>query len=145
MFASLPLLMVATTALAASWPGRPSTNPPRLQQPGPPPAWIETHTNSRWLAYSTYCWKTTCVDFVPPASRPGLPTLKIVHGASVRVHFAVQPTEVKVALVQGSNGKRYNLRAARVVTWKPPASGVADFEIRAPGGSASYVARLTVR
>jgi len=139
------VLLPTTAALAASWPGRPTSRPPKLQQAGPPPAWIETHTTSTWLAYSTYCWKTTCVDFIPPASRSGLPVVRIVRGAKVRVHFALQPTEVYVALVQGSGGKRYKLPNARVVTWQPPASGIADFEIRAAGGSASYVARLRLR
>src|SRR5437773_10984712 len=64
-------LAVAAPALAASWPGRPTAKPPALQQPGPPPGWVETHARWSWLAYSSYCWKTTCADYLPPASRPG--------------------------------------------------------------------------
>src|SRR5262245_10315447 len=47
----------ASVALAHGWPGRPQTNPPRLSEVGPPPAWVETRQRSRWLSFSSYCWR----------------------------------------------------------------------------------------
>lgn len=133
---------VAPPALAASWPGRPTAKPPTLQQPGPPPAWIETHARSSWLAYSSYCWKTTCADYLPPASRSDLPRVRLTRGASVRIHFAFLPRDARVTLISAHAGKRVELDKARIVEWKPSASGVAVIEVHAAAGSASYVARM---
>jgi hypothetical protein len=38
----------------------------RPQAPGPPPAWIESNAQSRWLAYGSYCWNA------PARRRAGL-------------------------------------------------------------------------
>ena len=134
----------AAAAAAASWPGQPATQPPKLKQPGPPPAWIETATRSRWLAYSSYCWKTTCADFLPPAGRTDLPLLRLTKGGTVRVHFAFLPRDARVTLITAHAGKRFALQAARIVKWRPPASGVAVIEAHATGGSASYVVRIAI-
>src|SRR5213592_4291796 len=112
-------LALTTAALAASWPGRPTTAPPKLTQPGPPPAWIETHTTARWLAYSSYCWKTRCVDYLPPASRPDLPRVRVARGGVVRIHFAFVPKDVRVTLLS-TPPRRAKLPAALIVEWKPP-------------------------
>jgi hypothetical protein len=141
---SIVALTLSAGALAASWPGRPTTPPPKLKQPGPPPAWIETSTRSRWLAYSTYCWKTTCADFLPPGGRTDLPTVRVAAGKSIRLHFAFLPGDARITLITAHAGKRFALKASRIVVWKPPASGVAVVEVRAAGGSASYVARLVL-
>jgi hypothetical protein len=44
--------------------GGPSKPPPKLDIDGPPPAWVHTGDDAVWLAYSTYCWKTACADYV---------------------------------------------------------------------------------
>ena len=137
-------LAFAAPALAATWPGQPTANPPKLQQPSPPPAWIETHTRSSWLAYSSYCWKTTCADFLPPASRTDLPRVRLTRGASVRIHFAFLPRDARVTLISAHAAKRVSLKRARIVEWKPSAPGVAVIETHAAAGSASYTARIVL-
>jgi hypothetical protein len=138
-------LVLTAPALASAWPGPPASKPPRLQQPGPPPAWIETRTKSTWLAYSSYCWKTTCADFLPPASRTDLPIVRVVRGAAVRIHFAFVPRDARVTLISAHAGKRTTLQAARIATWRPSASGVAVVETHAAAGSASYAARVVLK
>ena len=144
LIAAAVALAFAAVAVAATWPGPPTTKPPKLKQPGPPAAWIETPIRARWLAYSTYCWKTICVDFLPAASRTDLP---VVHGQKnqpVRIHFSFLPRDARVTLISAHAGKRFTLKAARVVEWKPATSGVAVIEVHAAGGSASYAARLAL-
>lgn len=64
------LAPLAGYALAAP-PGPP---PKPAGVPGaPPPAWIDSGTAEKWLAYSTYCWKVACVDYVSPEMRRDLP------------------------------------------------------------------------
>jgi hypothetical protein len=138
-------LAAAAPALAASWPGRPASKPPKLQQPGPPPAWIETHTTSRWLAYSSYCWTTVCADFLPPQSRPDLPLVRVTRGTGVRIHFAFVPRDARVTLLTARGGKRFALGKVRIAEWTPTAAGVAVIETHAAGGSASYAARISLR
>ena len=142
---ALVVLVFAAAAVAATWPGPPKTAPPKLKQPGPPAAWIETSTRARWLAYSTYCWKTTCADFLPPASRTDLPVVRAQRDGSVRIHFSFLPRDARVTLISAHAGKRFTLKAARVVEWKPPSGGLAVIEVHAIGGSASYAARLALR
>jgi hypothetical protein len=86
-------LGVASSALAATWPGPPRSAAPRLQQQGPPPAWVETLSRSKWMAFSSYCWsvssgsvrKAVCADMIPPQSRNDLPTLTVRRGELLRI------------------------------------------------------------
>src|SRR5437899_7021464 len=99
-----------------------STQPPRQPPPrvgglkAPPPAWIETRHGSHWLGYSSFCWKTTCADFV--ASRCGdkrhTPTLRLDRGELVRFQLGFAPTEV--ALIHGRRTRRLPL--SRTPTWR---------------------------
>jgi VanZ family protein len=80
---------LVAAAPAAGWPGPPRTAAPHVKgASGPPAAWLETRARSVWLAFSGYCWKTTCADFPPPQSRTNLPVVRVRRGALVRVHFA---------------------------------------------------------
>jgi hypothetical protein len=108
---------------------------------GPPPAWIETATGDRWLAFSSFCWKTTCVDFLPPEMRPELPRLTVRRGESVRFHLGFVPRAVTVT----AGGKTARLAARRIASWRAPKGGIVVVNARGTGGSASYVARLTLR
>jgi hypothetical protein len=136
---------MSASAFAATWPGRPVAKPPKLSQSGPPPAWIETHTKSSWLAFSSYCWKTTCADYVPPQSRTDLPIVVVRRGARVRIHFAITPSQVHATTFVGTKLKHVTLQRTRTVSWTPTLTGVVSFDVRGASGSASYVARVRVR
>jgi hypothetical protein len=146
LFALVALVLATSvSAFAATWPGPPAARPPKLSQSGPPPAWIETHAKSSWLAYSSYCWKTTCADYVPPQSRTDLPVVVVTRGRTVRVHFAVALTQVHVTTFVRTKLKHATLRRGRTVNWTPTIAGVVSFDVRAVSGSASYVARVRIR
>jgi len=131
---------------AAAWPGRPAAQPPHVKgAAGPPAAWLETHTRSLWLAFSSFCWKTTCADYPPPQSRTDLPGVAVRRGAAVRVHFAFAPSQVHATTFVGMKFKHTTLRPARTVSWQPTLTGVVSFDVRGAAGSASYVARVRVR
>jgi hypothetical protein len=134
--------IVALTALLIGWPGPPRTEPPRLDQKAPPPAWIETPARSRWMAYGSYCWGTLCVDMIPPAMRNDIPTLAVKRGTPVRVHLAFTPRTATIVALRADRNETYRVRAARVVTWRPRRSGVAFVDVRAQPGSASYLFRI---
>lgn len=135
------IVVVAAAALASSalaWSGEPRTKPPSPAQPGgPPPAWAETATRSAWLAYGSYCWRTTCADYLPPTGRDDLPRLVVRRGDRLRLHVAFAPSELVVRRLPAGTSVR--LPATRVTTWRPTAAGIAVVEARGPGGSASYV------
>jgi hypothetical protein len=140
VFAGTP----AGAQTADSWPGKPGSPPPSLGAgtKGPPPAWIESKTRSWWLAYSSYCWKTTCADFLPPQGRPDLPAISVRRGLPLRLHLGFRPRQLSISV----NGKQTRLAAAQVAQFKPSGSGIVIVSARpaAGGGDASYVARLRV-
>ena len=100
----LAALAIAFASIAhapgATWPGPPGASAPDTGS-GPPPAWVETHTRSLWLAQSSYCWRSgsrsICADFAPPQYRTGIPTLRVHRGATVRVHFGFTPRSASAA------------------------------------------------
>lgn len=107
----------------------------------PPPAWIEAGAVEKWLAYSSYCWKTACVDFVPPSMRKDIPVLTVRRGRLVKLHLRFEPAVLSVS--QGAKTTR--LASARVAAWRP-AAGLATFFARPrTGGDASYVIRIRFR
>ncbi len=139
------LVCAAAPAAALAWAGPPTAAPPKpATAGGPSPAWAETASRSSWLAYSGYCWKTACVDYLPPASRPDLPVVSIARGGSVRFHFGFRPTSVSVTVL-GSTMTTAKLAAAQVVTWKPRTAGVFTLALKAAPGSASYAGRIRFR
>jgi hypothetical protein len=139
----LAALAVAVPA-ALAWPGRPAQPPPMPPNPGgPPPAWIEAQAKSAWLAYGSYCWKTACVDMIPPQSRPGLPAFGVKRGGTVRVHLGFPAKSVSVSLDR--RAIRVKLDATRrIASWSATRGGVLTVFART-AGDASYVARLRVR
>lgn len=145
-----PLLVAAVLAAACApaalaWAGRPASPAPKpATTTGPPPAWAATASRSTWLAYSGYCWKTVCADYLPPASRPDLPTITIVRGASIRVHFGFRPSKVSVTRL-GPTTSTTSLSPAQLVIWKPAAAGVFTFSLKGSAGTVSYAAKVRFR
>ena len=119
------LATLAGYALAAP-PGAP---PKPAGVPGaPPPAWIEAGTVEKWLAYSTYCWKVGCADYISPEMRKDLPVLRIRRGQTVTVHLGFVPSQLSVS--QASKTRR--LVPRKTATWRP-AAGVASIFAVAEG------------
>jgi hypothetical protein len=136
---------LGAAAPAAAWPGPPRTAAPHVKgASGPPAAWLETRTRSVWLAFSGYCWKTTCADFPPPQSRTNLPVVRVRRGALVRVHFAFTPSEVHATTFAGTTLRHAALRPARTTGWRPPRAGIVSFDVRGTSGSASYLVRVRI-
>jgi hypothetical protein len=86
-------------APAAQGAAPPTERPPALDiEDGPPPAWIETETGSHWLAYSSYCWGTGCIDYVDISSRQDVPLVRVRKGETVRFHLGFDPSKVSLTL-----------------------------------------------
>ena len=139
-------IVAATFAPAAfGWPGQPKVPAPRpATSSGPPPAWIESSSRSTWLAYSGYCWKTACADYLPPASRPDLPTISIVRGTAVRLHFGFRPSKVTITAL-GARTSTRNFVPAQIVTWSPRTAGIFTLSLRSPSGTVGYAGRVRFR
>ena len=134
----------ATPAVLA-WPGAPTAPPPTPPGSGaPPPAWIETKTKSAWLFYGSYCWKTMCVDLIPPETRPGLPTFTVVRGRIMRVHLRFAAKSATVSIDRRKVATRFNART-KIASWSATRAGILTVFARAVAGDASYVARLRIR
>lgn len=132
-------------SVAHAWPGRPVAPPPKpATSAGPPPAWAETVTAAKWLAYAGYCWKTGCADYLPPASRPDLPTLTVRSGGSVRLHLGFTPRSAVVTMLSGAS-TRTRLALREVVLWRPKRQGIFTVSVKAAAGSVSYAARIRFR
>jgi hypothetical protein len=123
-----------------SWPDGPA---PKLEGDGPPPAWIETGAGSFWLGYSTYCWRTTCADYIAPScARPETPELVVGRDAKVTFHLGFDPKEAVVMffLDGGTTTTRETqLEPEREPVWVADRGG--PFALRAislEGGDASY-------
>ena len=136
--AALAVLALVGSAVAAP-PGKPPK--PAGVSGAPPPAWIDAGAAEKWLAYSSYCWKLACVDYVSPEMRKDLPVLTIRRGQSVTVHLGFVPSQLSVT--QGT--KTRSLVPRKAVTWRPAAGVASIFAVRKAGGDASYAVRITVR
>lgn len=143
------LIVLITIALVAvpaalAWPGRPSTRAPKPPNAGaPPPAWIENASRSTWLAYGSYCWKTACVNMIPPQSRPDLPLFATRRGGRVRVHLGFSPTSIDVSVDKRHVSAQLD-RSRRIVSWRATRGGILTVFAK-KGGDASYVTRLKLR
>ena len=139
-------IVAATFAPAAfGWPGQPKVPAPRpATASGPPPAWIESSRQTTWLAYSGYCWKTVCADYLPPASRPDLPTFAIVRGAAIRLHFGFQPSKVTITAL-GARTSTRSFAPAQVIIWRPRTDGIFNVSLRSSSGTVGYAERLRFR
>ena len=132
--------VLAAAPIAAATP--PFAPPPKVSGAGsaPPPAWIERPAApSRWLAYGSFCWKTNCVDFIPPEMRPDLPRVAVRVGTTVAFHLGFKPSRLRLELV---GGRSWTLQPARVSTWRVSRLGAFSLTAKGAGGSASYVIRL---
>jgi hypothetical protein len=141
---ALSVLVLAAPA-ALAWPGTPTAPPPTPPSSGaPPPAWIETQAKSAWLYYGSYCWKTLCIDLIPPETRPGLPTFAVGRRSTVRVHLRFGAASATVSIDRRKVSTTFNADK-RIVSWSATRAGILTVSARAASGDASYVARLRVR
>jgi hypothetical protein len=135
------LAALALTFVAAA-PAKPSTPPPNVAGTTgePPPAWFSLGGREGWLAYSSFCWTSACVDFLPPARRPDLPKIVARAGQVLRIHVGFTPSSVSVRSL--ALARSYALIASRDTSWRVRGSGVILVQARGAKGSASYVARI---
>jgi hypothetical protein len=137
------IALASLAALAGYASAAPPAPPPKPAgvTGAPPPAWIEAGTTEKWLAYSTYCWKVACADYVLPETRKDLTILRIRRGQAVTVHLGFVPSQLSVS--QGEKTRR--LVPRRTATWRPAAGVASIFAVRKAGGDASYALRIKVR
>lgn len=137
---ALVALLIAAPVAATP----PTATPPKVSGAGtapPPPAWVELPgAPSRWLAYGSFCWKTGCVDFLPPQMRPDLPRARARVGSTVTFHLGFRPSKLRVEAVGA--GRAWTLRPVRTSSWRVARLGVVSLTAKGPGGSASYVIRI---
>jgi len=126
--------------------GPPASPPPEVGGMigvAPPPAWIEYGGRSRWLAYGSYCWRTACVDMLPPQSQPDLPRFKVTPGQTLRVHLAFKPTMASVQVLRAGRGVKLPSTGRRMLSFRAR-RGILIVGASGPRGSANYIARLVV-
>lgn len=132
---------LVVVACASGGPAAPKPPPPTLTVSNPPPpAWIETNRGDFWLAFSDFCWFTTCADFKLPAERKDLPRIAVKLGETVRFHLRFTPTRLRLEVGRST----FQLKARRVASWQVRRRGVVVLEASAPPpfGRASYTARF---
>lgn len=140
----VPILTVALLALfAGAAQAKPPTAPPNVAGTSsePPPAWFDGAARPGWFAYSSFCWTTACVSFIPPARRTDLPRVSARVGETLAIHLGFVPKSVLVRVLE--TNKSYALVARRDTAWRVRARGLIQVEARAAKGSASYLARIT--
>jgi hypothetical protein len=81
---------------------------------------------------------------IPPAMRKDIPTVTVRRGELVRIHVAFAPRKAAALVIQNGRTATYKLRAARVLTWRPPRSGLVLVDAQVARGSATYVVRLRI-
>lgn len=122
----------AAALFAASATATPPGPPPVAGRGGPPPAWIETASGARWLAYSGYCWNSICVRVRSPATRTDLPVVRGTAGKVAKVHFGFAARAVGVSVL--GSPKTASLPAGRIVSWRVARKGITVISATAPGG-----------
>jgi hypothetical protein len=140
----LPLFVAGFGVVAGAafaWAGLPSSPPPKpAQAAGPPAAWVESVSRSGWFDFGSYCWKTSCADYLPPATRPALREFRTPIGQILRIHLAFLPKTVSARMLPGKRFQR--ISAGRIIRWRVQTYGIIELQVKGPGGSASYVLRL---
>jgi hypothetical protein len=138
--AVIPFLLAVGLAF-----GPPADPPPKVGGTfggGPPPAWIEIGTRSGWLAYGSYCWRTACVDMVPPESRSDLPRIKVRPRQMLRVHLGFTPALARVHMLRGDRAVAVpSTRGRRSISFRAR-RGILMIAASASRGTPSYLARL---
>jgi hypothetical protein len=145
---SFVIVLVAGCGASSSSSPAPDVRPPSYAAPrtrsikGPPPAWVETSRGSRWLGYSSFCWGTTCADFIPPrCGERHTPTLRVPRGETIRFHLGFTPTDAAVTVFGPSTPReRHHLEPSRTPSWRVETAGAFSLFARIKGGDASYVA-----
>jgi hypothetical protein len=146
---SFVIVVVAGCGASSTSSPAPDTRPPSYAAPrtrsikGPPPAWVETSRGSRWLGYSSFCWRTTCAHFIPPrCGERHTPTLRLRRGETIRFHLGFTPTAVGVSVFDPSTPpERHDLEPSRIPSWRVERAGAFSLFARAAkDGDASYVA-----
>jgi hypothetical protein len=135
---ALCLLLVASATAWAASAARPPGPAPRVKgvKDGPPPAWVETSSGAKWLAFSSYCWKTTCADFIPQhCEDKGTPTILVNRGETVRFHLGFRP---KSATVSFARGKPKPLRARSATSWRVTQGGFFSLMVYVRVGEANF-------
>jgi hypothetical protein len=132
---SLTLLALSAPLARALPPG-----PPPKQGGGPPPAWLEKPGIDRWLAYSSFCWRTMCADFIPPQMRTDLPRIRLTRGTTVRFHLGFRPSSLQLERI----GRQlpWRLAAARISPWTVVGPGIYVLNANGPAGSAGFAFRI---
>ncbi|MFN2467273.1 MAG: hypothetical protein ABR521_03970 [Gaiellaceae bacterium] len=142
----MPKVAIATAVFlgagcAAAAPKDPPPTVPGVMS-APPPAWIETRGGDRWLAFSDYCWTTTCIDSRPFDQRKDIPRIAVDAGEVVRFHLGFKPSKLWVE----RGDKTYPLRYLRVARWRVRGAGrFIELYALKTGFRAQYVARIRVR
>jgi hypothetical protein len=128
----------------------PSARAPRLPvQGGPPAAWVETRRSSRWLALSTFCGRTGCVDYVRHRCDGGAtrgPMLLVDRGELVRLHL-VRERPPRMLLLTFRGRRRYEssivLRSRVDPVWRAAEEGAFEIlALEARGRTSTYVGCL---
>jgi hypothetical protein len=142
-------LIVAMFGMA---PAKPPGPPPHVSgaTTAPPPAWYAAGGRDGWLAYGSYCWSSAgaanCVDFIPPAKRPGLPLVRVPRGSLIALHIRFVPESLHgTLLLPNGRARTTALRPARNVSWRVSGFGILSVEAKGAGGSASYLVRVAAR
>ncbi len=80
---------------------------------------------------------------IPPPSRGDLPLLRVKRGQTIRIHLAFVPRDAHLTVFRASTMKHYVLRPVRVLVWRVQRAGIVSVDLHGPGGSASYLVRLS--
>jgi hypothetical protein len=113
----------------------------------PPPAFIVVAGVSHKLARSSYCWQTTCADYIPARCGDGrTPSIRVRQGVVVRFRLGFSAKEVLVTVGDPQRQRPIRLATRPPIRWKVTRGGVALLFARArAGGDASYAACLKLR
>jgi hypothetical protein len=116
----------------------------------PSPAYVIVDGATRRLAQSSYCWRTTCADYVRPrCGDRRTPTVRVRKRQRARFRIGFDPTQVGLIYV-GRLEVRYVLRfaASRTVAWRVRAfTGRDEFILTARSalGDTSYAVCFRTR
>lgn len=146
------VLFAASGSLATGGPSPPAPPGPPQSVGAPPRAWVETERGSRWLGYSSYCWRGgLCVDFVGPSCEDHghTPRLVLRKGEHVRFHLGFDPRQISLAFSPSATtpaAKPVALTVSRTPSWLANRAGAFTlFAASKGGGDASYVGCIVWR
>jgi hypothetical protein len=128
-------------------PAGPPDAPPERPDEGPPPAWVETEGGSIWLAYSTYCWDSTC-DFSAPScgGDPPAPRVELRRGETVRFHLEFDPGEALLRFFpEGGEPDEVTLDPSPTLTWRADRAGAFTVLTEGERRHASYAGCAVLR